>query len=314
MDSNSVSPMPEMAPMAEFDKSPPSPPETPPMGGGADDLPPPPAPASTAAPGDGGVKVAFGEPVSEKHRQYDDDSEWACSNWFEYMLVVVLASLLLLGSLTLTLFWVLYYRKGFAWTEKPELQFNLHPVLMVAGFVTFSGFSLLLYRICRCCRRIYVKLFHTIFHALAIPCVVVGFIAVLDSHNLANPPIANFYSLHSWMGLVTMGLFALQFVVGFFSFLILLCCESATAAFRAALVPIHATFGITTFMMAIATCLTGLTEKVFFTLGDYATMPEEGIVVNALAMVLVALGILLSYAVRRDAFRTHVKSFVTERL
>jgi hypothetical protein len=56
------------------------------------------------------------------------------------MLVVVLASLLLLGALTITLFWVLYYRAGFAWTENPKLQFNLHPVLMVAGFITFSGF------------------------------------------------------------------------------------------------------------------------------------------------------------------------------
>ncbi|KAJ2952664.1 hypothetical protein O0L34_g7002 [Tuta absoluta] len=40
MDSNTVSPMPELAPIAEFDKSPPSPPnEEVPM----DDLPPPPA-------------------------------------------------------------------------------------------------------------------------------------------------------------------------------------------------------------------------------------------------------------------------------
>lgn len=71
--------------------------------------------------------------------------------------------------------------------------------------------AILLYRICRCCRRIYVKLLHTVFHALAIPCVAVGFLAVLDSHNLAQPrPIANFYSLHSWIGLVTMGLFAIQ--------------------------------------------------------------------------------------------------------
>ena len=61
--------------------------------------------------------------------------------------------------------------------------------------------------------------------------------------------------------------FLSQFVVGFFSFLILLCCEGATAAFRASLVPIHATFGITTFMLAVATCLTGLTEKAFFELG-----------------------------------------------
>lgn len=71
--------------------------------------------------------------------------------------------------------------------------------------------AILLYRICRCCRRIYVKLLHTVFHALAIPCVAVGFLAVLDSHNLASPrPIPNFYSLHSWIGLVTMGLFAIQ--------------------------------------------------------------------------------------------------------
>ncbi|KAJ9593550.1 hypothetical protein L9F63_014890, partial [Diploptera punctata] len=46
MDSNSVSPMPELAPMAEFDKSPPSPPETPPLTTAMDDLPPPPTATS----------------------------------------------------------------------------------------------------------------------------------------------------------------------------------------------------------------------------------------------------------------------------
>lgn len=243
--------------------------------------------------------------MHSKHRRYEDENEWACTNWFEYMLVVVLASLLLLASLTLSLFWVLYYRGGFTWTEDPKHQFNLHPVLMVAGFITFSGFSMLLYRVCRCCRRIYVKLFHTIFHALAIPCIVVGFIAVLDSHNL-NPggAIPNFYSLHSWMGLVTMGLFAVQFVVGFFSFLILLCCEGSTAAFRASLVPIHATFGITTFMLAVATCLTGLTEKAFFELGKkYSSLPEEALILNALAMVLTVSAIVVAYIIMKDDFK-----------
>jgi hypothetical protein len=58
----------------------------------------------------------------------------------------------------------------------------------------------------------------------------------------------------------------LQFIAGFFSFLLLLCCESATAAFRASLVPIHSAFGLTTFVLAIATACSGLTEKAFFTL------------------------------------------------
>lgn len=253
-----------------------------------------------------------------KQKQYESD-EWGCGNWCEYLIVVTLASLLLVGALTLVLFWVLYYREGFGWREAPMKQFNLHPALMVAGYIFFSGFSLLFYRICRCCRKIYVKLFHGLFHALAIPCVVIGFLAVYDYHNLMQPPIPNFYSLHSWLGFVTSGLFAIQFVVGFFSFLILLCCEGATAAFRSFLVPIHSTFGIITFMLAIATCLTGLTEKAIFTLGDkYSQWPQEGtqeaIIINALAMVLVGLGILLSYAVRRDTLRVLSDKYNTEKL
>ncbi|KAF6209434.1 hypothetical protein GE061_015181 [Apolygus lucorum] len=263
-------------------------------------------------------------------RNYDsDDEDMSCGHWCEYVIVVVLSSILLVASVVLVLFWCLYYKKGYAWNDNPNLQFNLHPTLMITGFVFFSGFSMLLYRISRCCRRIYVKLLHTLFHTLAIPCVVLGFMAVLDFHNLADPPIPNFLSIHSWMGFVTMGLFALQFVVGFFSFLLLLCCDSATAGFRASLVPVHATFGLTTFMLAIATCLTGLTQKSPSSPGppsipveggnsssdgnssvvgldlvgnmsdNSSNLAEEDIIVNTLAMVLVAIGITWMVALRR---------------
>jgi len=258
----------------------------------------------------------MGKNKMHTHRHYEEENEWGCGSWFEYTLVVVLASILLLGSLALTLFWVINYHGGFAWREDVKRQFNLHPVLMVAGFITFSGFSILLYRICRCCRRIYVKLLHMVFHALAIPCVAIGFLAVLDSHNL-NPQgaIPNFYSLHSWIGLVTMGLFAIQFVVGFFSFLVLLCCEGATAAFRAALVPIHASFGLTTFFLAIAACVTGLTEKALWTLSEtYSNLPEEALVINVLAMSFIALGILISYAIRIPNLHGDSKVYIDERL
>ncbi|GLG99830.1 Cytochrome b561, putative [Gryllus bimaculatus] len=298
----------------------------------------------------------------EEERERGDAGEWACGRWFEYALVVALAALLLLAALVLALFWALYYRQGFAWSDAPQRQFNLHPVLRATA---------LLFRVCRCCRRLHVKLFHMVLHALAIPCVVVGFWAALDWHELQQPPLPHFHSLHSWLGLVTMGLFALQFVVGFFSFLVLLCCEGATAAFRAALVPVHAAFGITTFMLAIATCLTGLSHKAYELYGAgqgslneeqliintmsivfslcaivagyalmrddfrhhghilidsdglydmclYAFYPtswsEEGIIINALAMVLVALGILVSYTVRREGSRGEGKTFLSERL
>ncbi|KPJ06173.1 hypothetical protein RR48_14615 [Papilio machaon] len=59
MDSNSVSPMPELAPIAEFDKSPPSPPnEEVPM----DDLPPPPTISQAE-----GKKIKVLHPVGDLH-------------------------------------------------------------------------------------------------------------------------------------------------------------------------------------------------------------------------------------------------------
>ena len=150
---------------------------------------------------------------------------------------------------------------------------------------------MLFYRMMTCCRKIFVKLLHTIFHALSIACIAIGFFTVWDFHEMSSPKIPNFYSLHSWLGLTTMGLFAIQvrhinphyffnkihyynvfhpflfqFVMGFFCFLILLCCEGATAAFRASLVPAHSTFGLITFIMASATAVTGLTEKAIFAL------------------------------------------------
>ena len=155
--------------------------------------------------------------------------------------LMVVAQILLHGALGLVLYWVfMFHRKPgqtwpFAWKDDPAAEFNLHPVLMIAGFIycmgqgmSFKGSpfgkrsynllsaAMLMYRSCRCCRRIWNKLLHTMFHMLAIPCIAVGFIAVWDSHQLRRgddgllAPIPDFYSLHSWMGLATMGLFALQ--------------------------------------------------------------------------------------------------------
>ncbi|KAL5286605.1 CYBRD1 family protein [Megaselia abdita] len=286
MDSNSVSPQPPDAPLADMEN----------------------------------YEEDGRTPQTSGKKRYEDDSEnaWNCGSWFEYLLIVILSTILLVGVLVLTLFWIMFYRGGFAWSENPTLQFNLHPTLMIAGFITFTGFSILLYRLCRCLKHIYVKLAHMFFHACAIPCVVLGFLSVFDSHNLSDPPKINFYSLHSWLGFVTMGLFVLQFVVGFFSFLVLLCCENHTYACRATMVPIHASFGLVNFMLAIATCITGLIEK------EKALNAEKSIssnnaemehyIINSLGITLVAIGIIVSFAVRRSNAPATAKVYVTERL
>ncbi|XP_063698192.1 fibrous sheath CABYR-binding protein-like [Culicoides brevitarsis] len=253
-------------------------------------------------------------PDISSNRRYDDDPDkiWNCGAWFEYILVVVVSSLLLLAATVLTLFWAIYYRQGFDLTDADK-KFNLHPVLMVGGYITLSGFSIILYRICRCCSHLMVKLIHALFHALAIPCIVIGFLVVWDYKNQTGA--AHFYSLHSWLGLITMGLFALQFVLGFFSFLILLCCDNATYKFRSVMVPIHAIFGIITFMLAIATALTGFLQKARFDLGsDYNLFAEEGIIVNTIGVVLIGLGCIVPFAVRRANSPANSRVYVSERL
>ncbi|XP_069193967.1 plasma membrane ascorbate-dependent reductase CYBRD1 isoform X3 [Procambarus clarkii] len=251
--------------------------------------------------------------------------EMSTSSSLIFYCLVFLAEILMFGLLSLVLFWVVYYRGGFAWRDDVPKEFNYHPVLMICGFIFFMGHAMLVYRLFRCCNKLTAKVLHTFLHLMAVPCIVVGTITVFDSHNLRTPPIPNLYSLHSWLGVVTIGLFALQvthtLVVGFFSFWLLLCCEQGTARFRSGLVPVHATFGIITFMLAIATAVTGYTEKAFFSLRDpetkeitYSRMENEAIIINTQAAALAALGILVPVMVALRPFRRRWSDRLTEHL
>ena len=58
-----------------------------------------------------------------------------------------------------------------------------------------------------------LKIAHAILQALALIISAVGLKAVFDSHNLAATPRPNLYTLHSWIGLVTIVLFGIQVVI-----------------------------------------------------------------------------------------------------
>ena len=73
----------------------------------------------------------------------------------------------------------------------------------------FSIFSaIIVHWSCNCCRQIWRKLLYILFNLLGIPCVVLGFLAVWMWKDRAGKP--HLYSIHSWLGLVTMGLAVLQ--------------------------------------------------------------------------------------------------------
>jgi hypothetical protein len=68
-------------------------------------------------------------------------------------------------------------------------------------------------------------------------------------------------------------------------------------------------------MLACATGVSGLTEKAIWTLGSkYSNWIDEGIIINSIGVSLVALGILVSFAVRRSNAPANAKVCITERL
>ena len=69
---------------------------------------------------------------------------------------------------------------------------------------------MLVYRVLRNTKKYYLKLIHAATMIVAFVLAVVALKAVFDSHNLPDPPLANLYSLHSWIGISAVALFAFQ--------------------------------------------------------------------------------------------------------
>ena len=179
-----------------------------------------------------------------KHYDEDDDDvdsagdsgPGACAKCFYYFLWI-LAQIALFGAVGLLLFWMLRYDKGFAYQNDRRKQFNLHAFLMLTGFVFVNGqckfyyfqcnvtlymnespnfvsffVAILIYKTYLCCKKIYNKIAHAFFFVLSIALVAFGMLIGFQAQHAVPPeqsPI-HFYSLHSWIGLTAMGLFALQ--------------------------------------------------------------------------------------------------------
>uniref|UniRef100_A0A8C6LSE4 Lysosomal membrane ascorbate-dependent ferrireductase CYB561A3 n=1 Tax=Nothobranchius furzeri TaxID=105023 RepID=A0A8C6LSE4_NOTFU len=126
------------------------------------------------------------------------------------------------------------------------------------------------------------KLLHAAMMLLSLILAVVGLCAVFDVHNAQKT--ANLYSLHSWIGICTAALFAMQWLLGFAGFLL----PCSPVALRQLLKPVHVWLGSSILMLSVAACISGINEKLFFVL-----LPAEAVLANSLGALIVAFGLVV---------------------
>ncbi|KAJ3604127.1 hypothetical protein NHX12_028868 [Muraenolepis orangiensis] len=188
--------------------------------------------------------------------------------------------------------WNAQWRGGFAWDGSGQ-QFNWHPVLMVSGLVVLYGYGAVLYRVPLTWdgdKRPW-KLLHGGLMLASLVLSVVGLSAVFQVH--AGKGIPALYSVHSWVGLGTVVLFATQWVVGVLVFLL----PCSPVSLRVVLKPVHVWLGTSILSLSVAACISGITENLIFHLNEvngtqYVTLPPEALFANSLG-VLILLFVLV---------------------
>lgn len=158
--------------------------------------------------------------------------------------------------------WMGGYEGGFAWSDDPERQFHYHPTFMVMGLVFLSGEALLVYRVFRNERKRFSKLLHLTLHSMVLIFIVVALKAVWDSHDYHMKegeldPLPNLYSLHSWIGIVVVIIYSLQYVSGFTTFFF----PGLSIPVRQFVMPFHQAFGLGVFCFVAVTAVMGISER-----------------------------------------------------
>merc|ERR1712242_251788 len=129
---------------------------------------------------------------------------------------------------------------------------------------------------------------------------VIGLKAVFDSHILKkckdDPsklcPIPDLYSLHSWMGLISVILFSSQWVIGLITFLF----PGQPLNIRSTYLPFHVFFGLVIFVCSCATALLGLTEKAIFS-QNYSKFEPLGMMANCIGLFIILFCVLVMYLI-----------------
>ncbi|XP_046672875.1 transmembrane ascorbate-dependent reductase CYB561-like isoform X1 [Homalodisca vitripennis] len=199
-------------------------------------------------------------------------------------------------AIILLCIWVFGFRNGLAWNSQPKVQFNWHALCMPIGLIYLCALELMTFRIFRYGKKKDLKLLHAGYIILIVILIVIGYWAILDCHNYQGKP--NWYSLHSWMGVLTTALYFTQGILGCASFL----WPGVQVEYRVKYKPLHVFMGLTTFIMATTTALLGLFEEIK-NIEGYNQFSGEGIMMNLCGISFAIFAVLVVYIQTRPNYR-----------
>jgi cytochrome b-561 len=174
---------------------------------------------------------------------------------------IIASHVLALIAMMLVLWWINLLGGTSLEAGKAKLVFNWHPLLMITAFafMTVATFS---YRWQSIPNRRLAKALHGSAWAVAALCMLVGLIAVFQSHNDKQSGfVANMYSLHSWIGAFTILMYVSQFLAGLLTFGGIVPSLGITQAFKANMLTVHYYVGPLVYLATAATILLGIQEK-----------------------------------------------------
>ncbi|KAF3432070.1 hypothetical protein FNV43_RR26809 [Rhamnella rubrinervis] len=202
----------------------------------------------------------------------------------------IFAHLIVIAVTTLVLVWLLHIRYGLAFksTNKQKI-FNLHPLLMIIGFLLLGGEAIMAYKSVPGPRKSQ-KLVHLILHLLALLSGILGIYAVFRYKHESSQP--DMVTLHSWLGIITISLFGLQYLLGFFTYFF----PGAEMSTRGNLLPWHVFGGMAIFVLGIITAETGLLQTFIRSGLDFGTN-QQGLIVNFTGLLLVLFAVSVGLAV-----------------
>ncbi|KAG8062350.1 hypothetical protein GUJ93_ZPchr0003g17931 [Zizania palustris] len=206
--------------------------------------------------------------------------------------VAALAHVLFLTTAILMLVWLLHYRGGInIQSDDPDQIFNVHPFVMCWGFILLVGEAILAYTTIPMDHRTQ-KMVHMLVHLVALILGIFGVYAAFKFHDVAVAP--DLVTLHSWLGILAIALFGLQWLFGFVAFWL----PGTHERTRAAAAPVHVAGGLAIFMLAVCAAQTGLVQK-----SAAAATSGEGKLINVTGIFILLYGVAVATAVAlRKAF------------